>query len=101
MVTRLHVGDTLANRLNNTSTLVSQDNGESSLWILAGQSVGICVADTGVVDLNADFVCSWGQDFDVFDRQVLAGFPGDGGLRLVSMKPRLCPVSCDCYRPCR
>jgi hypothetical protein len=80
MVTRLDVGDTLAYRLDNTSTLVSQNNGESTLRVLAGQSVGICVADAGVVDLNAYFVCSWGQDFDVFDGEVLAGFPGDGGL---------------------
>jgi len=101
MVTRLHVGDALAYRLNDTSTLVSQDDGEGPLGVLARQSVGICVADTGVVDLNADFVCSWGQDLDVFDRELLAGFPGDGGLRVVSMGPRSCPVSRDSNRPCR
>lgn len=67
MVTRLHIGDALAYRLNNTSTLVTQDDGESTLWVLAGQGVCICVADSSVVDLNADFVGSWGQDFDVFD----------------------------------
>lgn len=80
MVARLHVGDTLAYRLDNTSTLVPQDDGEGSLGVLAGQSVGICVAHSSVVDLNTDLVCSWGQDFDVFDGEVLAGFPGDGGL---------------------
>lgn len=80
MVARLHIGDALTNGLDNTSTLVTQDDGESSLWVLAGQSVGICVADSSVVDLNADLVGSWGQDFDVLDGEVLAGFPGDGGL---------------------
>ncbi|KAL2288320.1 hypothetical protein FJTKL_04365 [Diaporthe vaccinii] len=80
VVPRLHVGDALTYRLDNTSTLMTQDDGEGSLGVLAGQSVGICVADSSVVDLNADLVCSWGQDFDVFDGEVLAGFPGDGGL---------------------
>lgn len=80
MVARLHIGDTLTNGLDNTSTLVTQDDRESSLGVLAGQGVGICVADSSVVDLNADLVGSWGQDFDVFDGEVLAGFPGDGGL---------------------
>lgn len=41
MVTRLDVGDTLTNGLNNTSTLVSEDNGESTLRVLTGESVGI------------------------------------------------------------
>lgn len=80
VVARLHVGDALTNRLDNTSTLMTQDDGEGSLGVLAGQGVGICVADSSVVDLNTDFVCSWGQDFDVFDGQVLAGLPGNGGL---------------------
>lgn len=80
MVARLHIGDALAYGLDNTSTLMTQDDGEGSLGVLAGQGVGICVADSGVVDLNADFVGSWGQDFDVFDGEVLAGFPGDGSL---------------------
>lgn len=86
VVAGLHIGDTLANRLDDTSALMTQDDGEGSLGVLAGQGVGICVADTSVVDLNTDFVGSWGQDFDVFDREVLAGFPGDGGLLIVSMK---------------
>lgn len=41
VITRLHVGDTLTNRLDNTSSFVSQDDGESSLRVLAGQSIGI------------------------------------------------------------
>jgi hypothetical protein len=35
MVARLHIGDTLANGLDDTSTLVTKDNGESTLGILA------------------------------------------------------------------
>jgi hypothetical protein len=38
------------------------------------------VADTGVVDLNADLMGPWGSDLDILDREVLAGFPGNGSL---------------------
>lgn len=41
MITRLHIGDTLTNGFDNTGTLVSQDDGERTLGILAGQSVGV------------------------------------------------------------
>lgn len=86
VVTRLHICDTLANGLHDASTLVSQNNGEGTLGVLAGQGVGIGVADTGVVDLNADFVGFGGSDLDVFDGEVLASLPGDGGLQVgVSM----------------
>jgi hypothetical protein len=33
------------------------------------------VADSCVVDLDSDFVCFWGRDFNVFDCQIFAGFP--------------------------
>lgn len=39
MVTWLHVGDTLTNRLDNTSTLVSQNDGESALGVFSRESV--------------------------------------------------------------
>jgi hypothetical protein len=80
VVTGLYVCDALTNGLDNTSTLVPEDDGESTLRVLAGQCVGICVADTGVVDLNADLVGPWWEDFDILDGKVLAGFPGNGGL---------------------
>ena len=80
MVTGLHVCDTLTNGLDDTSTLVSEDDGEGTLGVLAGQCVGICVADTGVVDLNADLMGLWGSNLDILDREVLAGFPGNGSL---------------------
>lgn len=41
MVTRLDVGHTLTDRLDETGTLVSEDDGESTLGILAGKCVGI------------------------------------------------------------
>lgn len=41
MVADLDVGDALTNGLDDTSTLVSEDDGESTLGVLARQSVGI------------------------------------------------------------
>lgn len=80
MIARLHTGNALANTLDNTSTLMSQDDGESTLGILAGEGVGIGMADTGVVDLYSDFVGLWWCNLNILDCQVLAGFPGNGGL---------------------
>lgn len=34
-----------------------------------------CMADSGVVDLNSDFVCLWRRDLDILDAQLLARFP--------------------------
>jgi hypothetical protein len=42
------------------------------------------MADTRVVNLNADFALLRWLDFDVLDAQVLAGLPGNGSLRTVS-----------------
>lgn len=80
MVTGLHIRDTLTNRLDNTGTLVSKNDGEGTLGVLARQCVGIGMAHTGIVDLNADFVGSGHANLDVLDGEVLAGFPGDSGL---------------------
>lgn len=41
VVTGLDGSHTLADRLDNTGTLVAQDDGKSTLGILAGQGVGI------------------------------------------------------------
>lgn len=81
MLARLHIGDALTNGLNNTSTLVSQNDGEGTFWVLARQGVGICVADTCVVNLDTDLVGLGRSNLDVLDGQVLAGFPSNGGLR--------------------
>lgn len=80
MVARLHIGDALTNRLNDTGTFVSQNDGEGTLRVLAGQGVGIRVADTGVVDLDADLVGLGRSDLNVLNAEVLASFPRNGGL---------------------
>lgn len=41
IVTGLDGSHTLTDRLDNTGTLVAQDDGESTLGVLAGQSVGV------------------------------------------------------------
>jgi hypothetical protein len=41
VVARLYVCDTLTDGLDDTSTLVTEDNGESTLGVLSGQCVGI------------------------------------------------------------
>jgi len=41
MVTRLDIGDALANGLDDPGSFVPEDDGEGTLWILAGQRVGI------------------------------------------------------------
>lgn len=80
MISWLHVGDTLTNRFDNTSTLVSQNDGERALGVFARQSVGIGMADTGVVDLDTDLVGLRRGNLNVLDSEVLAGFPGNGCL---------------------
>ena len=39
VVARLDICHTLTDRLDNTSTLVSKNNGECALWILSGECV--------------------------------------------------------------
>ena len=41
MVADFDIVDTVSNALYNTSSLVSENDGESALWVLAGQSVGV------------------------------------------------------------
>lgn len=92
MVTGLHICDALTNRLDNTSTFVSKNDGESTLGVLARQCVGIGMAHAGVVDLDADFVGLGHANLDVLDGEVLAGFPGDSGL---------CGVVSECWEIAR
>lgn len=42
MVTGLHGGDTLANRFDDTGTLVAEDNRKSTLGVLSRERVRIC-----------------------------------------------------------
>ena len=41
IVTGLHGGDALADRFDNTGTLVTEDDGESTFRVLSGESVGV------------------------------------------------------------
>lgn len=86
MVTGLHIGDALADGLDDTGTLVSEDDGESTLWVLTRKGVGIRVADTGVLDLNADLVGLGGSNLDILIAEWLASFPGDGSLASDGLK---------------
>jgi hypothetical protein len=106
VVANLYICDALADGLDDTGTLVTEDNGERALGVLSGECVGIWrvlagfpgsrsvllgrdvwtgaeltgMADTGVVDLDADFIrLGWGN-LDVLDGEILACFPGDCGL---------------------
>lgn len=42
------------------------------------------MADTSVVNLDADLVGLWWGYFDVLEGEVLASLPGDGGLAAMS-----------------
>jgi len=80
VVANLDVSDTLANGLDDTSTLVSKNDGESTLGVQARESVGIGVADTSVGNLDTDLMGAGRENLNVLDREGLASFPGNGGL---------------------
>lgn len=98
MVAGLDGGDPRTDRLDDTGSLVSEDDGESTLGVLARESVGIytasaccllltrrrrnrtCMANTSIVDLNADLVGLGRGDLDILDGKRLSGFPCDGSL---------------------
>jgi len=80
MVADLDIGDALADGLDDTSTLVTQDDGEGTLGVLARERVGVCVAHTGVVDFDPDLMGLWWSNLHVLDAKLLAGLPGDSGL---------------------
>jgi len=40
------------------------------------------VADSGIQNLDTDFVSLWRGNFNFFDRQWLASFPGNGSFAL-------------------
>ena len=80
MVAGLNIGDSLADGLDDTGALVTQDDGEGTLGILAGEGVGVGVAHAGVVDLYPDLMGLWRGDLDILDAELLAGLPGDSCL---------------------
>lgn len=42
VIAGLYVGDALADGLDDTGTLMTEDDGEGTFGVLAGQCVGIC-----------------------------------------------------------
>ena len=74
--------DALADGLDDTGALVTEDGGEGTLRVGAGERVGVGVAETGVGDLDADLAGARRLHLDLLDGHGLAGFPGDGGLAL-------------------
>jgi hypothetical protein len=77
--------DALTNRLNDSSSLMTQHDGESSLGVLAGKCVCICVADSRVMDFDADFVGSGRGYFDGLDAEVFSCFPCNCRLCLINI----------------
>jgi hypothetical protein len=69
---------------------VAEHDGKGTLGVLARQGVGIGMADTGMVDLDADLVGLGGSDFDILNGEGFASAPGDGrlalGVRMVKMR---------------
>jgi hypothetical protein len=80
MVAGLYVSDALADRLDVSGALMAEDDRKSALGVLAGECVGICVADTRVVDLDTDFVCPGRKNLNLLDGEILAGFPSNCSL---------------------
>lgn len=96
VVTRLDVCDTFSDGLDNTSALVSQNDGEGAFGIFAGQGISIwessvcildirreintCVADTRVVDFNSHFMCFWRRNLYIFNGEIFTSLPGDCSL---------------------
>lgn len=114
MITWLHIGDAFADRFNDTGSLVSEDNGKGTFWVLARESVRVCVpvsiksffcfsgntasgippvrgavadgevlltcmANSSVVNLNANLMSLWGSDLDGLKAQIFTCLPGHGG----------------------
>jgi len=79
MITWLHAGDTLADGLDNSTTLVAQDNREITLRIHSTSCVLVGVANTSVEDVDTNFARFGRCDLDVLDDEWRIGLPSDGG----------------------
>lgn len=109
IVSSFDICDALADRLDDTCPLMTEDYRKSAFWVLPRQCVCICgfsaylnassfvfertgMADTSVVYFDADFMCFWCADFDVLDNKIFARFPSNSGLVVLSdsahVKPR-------------
>jgi hypothetical protein len=106
VVADLYVCDALADGLDDTGTLVTENNRERALGVFSGECVGIWrvlvvvpkswslllgrhvwtgagltgMANTGVVDLDADLMRLGWRNLDILDGEILACLPGDCGL---------------------
>jgi len=65
---------------------VPENDGKGAFGVLAGEGIGIGMADASVVDLDADLMRLWWCDLDVLDGQVLAGLPRNCRLYPVSLE---------------
>src|SRR5690606_21210090 len=74
-------GHALADRLDDAATLVAEDAGEDAFGVLAGQGIGVGVANTGGDDAYQHFAGLGRFDVHLDDLQRLVGAEGDGGAR--------------------
>jgi hypothetical protein len=83
MVPRLDICYALANTLNDTSTLVAEDYGKGAFRIFPGECICIGMTNSSVIYLDSNFVSTGRFHFDVFNCQVLAGFPRNRSLCII------------------
>ena len=79
MVPGLQAGDPFAHFLDDARAFVAKDGGEDAFRILAGQSVGIGMTNTGRDDLHQYLTGFGAGHIHFFNDQGFACFPGDGG----------------------
>src|SRR5690606_26672088 len=81
VVAHRYRGHALADRLDDAATLVAEDAGEDAFGVLAGQGIGVGVANTGGDDAYQHFAGLGRLDVHLDDLQRLVGAEGDGGAR--------------------
>jgi hypothetical protein len=88
VVAHIDGGHTLADGLDNTGTLVTEDNWESTLGILAGESVGICGMSIIVTLIGSEFVSAFVL-FSVQKAGLMAGLTGMANASVVDFNAHL------------
>jgi len=78
VITDVDGGNSLADRLDYTGSLVSKDDGEDSLRILSTESVRVSVTNTSSVEFDSDLSLLRGRDFDRLDGKGFRGLPCNG-----------------------
>ena len=81
MVTGLDTGDPFAQGHNDARTFMTQHGWEKPFGVFAREREGVCVADTGVRDLDQHLALAWRLDIDLDDLQRFACLEGDGCTR--------------------